>query len=166
MKAIAPIVRIVGMIAIVCCTASVVAETITLSNGEVIEGKIVEETGEYIRVLDEAGYIHKYQRLEIEEVTYPEIPSFPSQEPTQSAEQPPEQSLEQTQGAVDAVRAQMEENLKQTETMVQETLRRLYALPEYQNTFEDYKKTDADKTRGSRLQEERDRKYRKHEKYY
>jgi len=147
------------------CSVSVQAETIRLSNGKTIEGKVVEETAEHIRIMDAAGYIYKYRRFEIETITSPEPSSFSAPESQEPSEQ---QTLKEAQGEIKGVRAQLEENLKQTEAMVQDTLRRLYALPEYQKTFGDYKESGnvTGKNGSGRLQEERDRKYRKYKKYY
>lgn len=157
------------MVAFGYCVMPLKAEIIKLTNGQIIEAKIVEETDDYIRIMDEAGFISKYPRLEIETIGTVETPSLPASQPIEAQPQPKQQVSGNAQEAVvDGVRAQLQENLKKTETMVQETLRRLYDMPEYQATFgnDQEKGNITGKRNASRLQEERDRKYKKHKKYY
>lgn len=159
----------ISMMLLGVCFNSIQADTIKLSNGKTIEARIVEETDDYIRVMDGAGFISKYPRLEIEAINpVEEIHSFTGSEEPVSFPNTTEQQTDKAQAAVDKVRSQLKEDLKQTEKMVQETLQRLYALPEYQATFGDNNENDdaVNKRASDKLQKERDRKYRKYKKYY
>jgi len=44
------------------------AATITFKSGEVIKGKVVEETSDSIRVLDTEGYLQKYPKTEVKSI--------------------------------------------------------------------------------------------------
>jgi hypothetical protein len=137
-------------------STSIFAETIKLLDGTIAEGRVVEDTAEYIRIVDTAGYIHKYPYSDIEEVSIGEekLEFSDTQELSENEDQSPDVQ-------VDSVMSGLEDNLKKTEHMIQDTLSRLYKLPSDSKFQEPSRKTKTD-----RLEEERDNKYRKNKKYY
>src|SRR4030042_302901 len=103
-----------------CFTLGLNAETIELGSGEVIEGRIVEQTEEFIRVLDGSGFLHKYQLLEVKSITAPQ-----PQEPS-----PPEPlPFEPPVIKLDTPNEQLKDNLGQVSDMVQDALKQLYPQP-------------------------------------
>ena len=137
--------KIFGCLVIICMAAiSLCAETITLRNGEVIEGRIVEETNEYIRMMNPAGYIEKYPLDDIEVAG-------------DAAVEPVDSSLQAAKK--DPVKAQIRDNLKKTETMIQDTLKQLYPEPPAKRRTSGQ---EPDR-KMNQLQEERNRRYGEYE---
>jgi hypothetical protein len=141
------------------CSFSLMSETITLIDDSVVEGRVVEDTQEYIRIMDDAGFINKYLYSEIQEVAGPEEISSPA---PVSVSSPSEGGTGSTAAEVDEVMGGLENNLKRTEQMIQDTLRRLYALPSDNAS----PPRSSRKGSGDQLQKERDNQYKKHDKYY
>ncbi|MBD3264041.1 MAG: hypothetical protein GF375_02940 [Candidatus Omnitrophica bacterium] len=88
--------RLVSVVTILILTAglsfSAYGAKILLKSGEIVEGKIVERTNEYIRVIDARGYITKYDRDIIEKENADEIEkNLPSQEEYHQNRQYPQQ---------------------------------------------------------------------------
>ena len=136
---------------------SVFAETIKFLDGKTVEGKVVESTDEYIRIMDTAGYVYKYPYSDIQDVSASKEASVFSDNMPESSENEYQSLDTQTNG----VMTNLQDNLKKAEHMIQDTLRRLYALPSDDEAQESFQKSNTDQ-----LKEERDSKYRKNKKYY
>ncbi|MDD5070914.1 MAG: hypothetical protein PHV17_09325 [Candidatus Omnitrophica bacterium] len=59
---------VIAFLIAVFMSSNLYAATIILKSGRHITGKIVEDTANYLRVMNQAGYIKKYSRDEIQKV--------------------------------------------------------------------------------------------------
>ncbi|MBN3040242.1 MAG: hypothetical protein JW867_03870 [Candidatus Omnitrophica bacterium] len=102
------------------------ADKVVLHSGEVIEGKIVEETGAYIRIKDPAGFLKKYSLSEVESIS-----SGSEAKPLST------QTLEEPQASINHARksheisGQQTNNLINTEAMLKDTIKQLYPADAY-----------------------------------
>tara|TARA_B100000315_G_C14564723_1_gene582331 strand:- start:550 stop:984 length:435 start_codon:yes stop_codon:yes gene_type:complete len=131
------------------CNNLIFAETIVLNSGEEIQGKIVEKTDAYIRISDPSGFLTKHDSSDIKDII-DDAPVFIEETEPISAAEP----------ISDPVRQELSDNLKKTESMIQDTLKALYPAPKKRSGNQE---KESDK---SSLQEEIDRKYKGYDKFY
>jgi hypothetical protein len=143
----------IGAIVLAMPVCLVSADSITLVNGTTVQGRIVEETEAYVRFVDRAGYIEKYPRTTIQDITFEKGATMSQTQESPIYEITPDKATV----PVPTQPQDLREHLLKTQAMIKETLERLDAMGEGEETPEEEKDL---------LKEERDKKYKKYEKYY